>query len=204
MRVITLFISCLRSKVIVQPPKPPPVIRDPSTSEQLIAASTNISSSSHETSKSSRSDLCDSCISCPICRGGRGKRAWKLAKEANANVCFRRGCAPLAREGRRDNYFCEVPPLQRLGRLPGACDFRDDVPCPLRQRRVASGERWNEIQSVRFTIYAFSNIPNPLHTHQSPINSDIISAPTKSISIFTTIDTESYHSDTHFARLIFI
>ena len=55
----------LRTSEIVQPPKPPPVIREPKTPETPIAISTKASSSGHETSYSSRSEACDRSMSAP-------------------------------------------------------------------------------------------------------------------------------------------
>ena len=55
----------MRTSEIVQPPKPPPVIREPKTPETPIAISTKASSSGHETSYSSRSEACDRSMSAP-------------------------------------------------------------------------------------------------------------------------------------------
>lgn len=66
-------------------PKPPPVIREPSTPSHCIAKSTNLSNSWHDTSKSLDNDLCDSSIRAPTyinhhsMRRGK-KKKWKMRK----------------------------------------------------------------------------------------------------------------------------
>ena len=65
-------------------PKPPPVIREPSTPSHCIAKSTNLSNSWHDTSKSLDNDLCDSSIRAPTYINHhsmrRGKKEWKMRK----------------------------------------------------------------------------------------------------------------------------
>lgn len=76
MWAIVFATASLRTRVTVHPPNPPPHIREPSTPGQLIAASTSMSNSLQETSKSSRNDLCEPVIRTPI-----WKNRWNYASD---------------------------------------------------------------------------------------------------------------------------